>query len=165
MKEAIVIIIMGSKADEPHSRKISEAASRLGLSSEMRVASAHKTPADLIGILAAYEADGRPKVYVTVAGRSNALSGFVDGSVKAPVIACPPPSESYGGADLWSSIRMPSGIAPAFVMDPANAALFAAKILALAEPSLTGGIAREREARVEELRAADSELRSQGGLR
>ena len=165
MKEAIIIIIMGSKADEAHSRKIAEAASRYGLPCEMRVASAHKTPADLIGILSAYEADGRPKVYVTVAGRSNALSGFVDGAVKAPVIACPPPSESFGGADLWSSLRMPSGIAPAFVMDPANAALFAAKVLALAEPSLAGGIAREREARVEGLRAADAELRAQGGLR
>ena len=165
MSEALVVIIMGSKADESHARKISEAAARLGIATEMRVASAHKTPSDLIAILAAYEADDRPKVYVTVAGRSNALSGFVDGAVSAPVIACPPSSEGYGGADLWSSVRMPSGIAPALVMEPANAALFAAKVLALADRSLSGKIAAEREARIAELRAADAEIRARGGSR
>jgi len=68
-------------------------------------------------------------VYITVAGRSNALSGFTDGIVSAPVIACPPPSDSFGGADIYSSLRMPSGIAPALVLEPVNAALLAAKIL------------------------------------
>ena len=160
MMKAVIVIIMGSRSDEAHSRKIAEAATRLGLTCELRVASAHKTPADLLDILAAYESDGRPKVYITVAGRSNALSGFVDGAVGAPVLACPPLSESYGGADLWSSLRMPSGIAPALVMDPANAALFAAKILALSDPALSEAIAVEREARAAELRAADAELRA-----
>ena len=74
-------------------------------------------------------------MYITVAGRSNALSGFTDGSVSAPVIACPPPSEAFGGADLYSSLRMPSGIAPAVVLEPANAALLAAKILGLSDPA------------------------------
>ena len=85
-------------------------------------------------MLAAYEQDPRPKVYITVAGRSNALSGFTDGAVSAPVIACPPPSEAFGGADIYSSLRMPSGIAPAVVLEPANAALLAAKILGLGDP-------------------------------
>ena len=93
------------------------------------------------GHLQPYEADPRPKVYVTVAGRGNALSGFVDGAVGAPVIACPPPSESYGGADIWSSLRMPSGIAPAVVLDPANAALLAAKMLALGDPAVREKVA------------------------
>ncbi|HUX39165.1 MAG TPA: AIR carboxylase family protein [Rectinemataceae bacterium] len=162
MSEPILIIIMGSGSDEAHSRKIAEAASRLGLATELRVASAHKTPGDLVAMLAAYEADGRPKVYVTVAGRSNALSGFVDGAVDSPVIACPPPSESYGGADLWSSVRMPSGVAPAFVMDAGNAALLAAKILSLAEPSIRPKLATEKGRRVEEIRAADQALRGTG---
>jgi 5-(carboxyamino)imidazole ribonucleotide mutase len=73
-------------------------------------------------------------VYITVAGRSNALSGFVDAAVSAPVIACPPPSEAFGGADIFSSLRMPSGVAPALVLEPANAALLAAKILGLCDP-------------------------------
>ena len=50
-------------------------------------------------------------------------------SVSAPVIACPPPSDSFGGADIYSSLRMPSGIAAAVVLEPVNAALLAAKIL------------------------------------
>ena len=94
-----------------------------------RIGSAHKTPEHALNILRTYEADPRPKVYITVAGRSNALSGFTDGSVSAPVIACPPASEAFGGADVYSSLRMPSGIAPAVVLEPANAALLAAKIL------------------------------------
>jgi len=67
------------------------------------VASAHKTPEHVLAILRKYEADLRPKVYITVAGRSNALSGFTDGAVSAPVIACPPSPEAFGGADVYSS--------------------------------------------------------------
>lgn len=128
MIKPLVVILMGSKADMEHCTKISDACKQYGLETVLRIASAHKTPHHAISILTEYEADGRPKVYVTVAGRSNALSGFTDGSVCAPVIACPPPSDSFGGADVFSSLRMPSGIAPAVVLEPANAALLAAKI-------------------------------------
>lgn len=132
----LVVILMGSKADSAHCEKIAEASRQLGLEVVQRIGSAHKTPAHVVALLAAYEADPRPKVYITVAGRSNALSGFTDGAVTAPVIACPPPGEAFGGADIYSSLRMPSGIAPAVVLDPANAALLAAKILAVADPAL-----------------------------
>jgi 5-(carboxyamino)imidazole ribonucleotide mutase len=121
----LVVILMGSKADAAHCEKIAEAARQFGIEVIQRIGSAHKTPAHVTQLLAVYEADPRPKVYITVAGRSNALSGFTDGTVAAPVIACPP-----------TSLRMPSGIAPAVVLDPANAALLAAKILALANPDL-----------------------------
>jgi 5-(carboxyamino)imidazole ribonucleotide mutase len=128
MSKPLVVILMGSKADFDHCTKISDACKGFGIDTVLRIASAHKTPEHAINILNEYEADARPKVYVTVAGRSNALSGFTDGSVSAPVIACPPPSESFGGADVFSSLRMPSGIASAVVLDPFNAALLAAKI-------------------------------------
>ncbi len=129
MMKPLIIILMGSKADEAHCAKIAEAAHSFGLEIITRIGSAHKTPEHALSILRQYEADPRPKVYITVAGRSNALSGFADGSVSAPVIACPPASEAFGGADLYSSLRMPSGIAPAVVLEPANAAFLAAKIL------------------------------------
>jgi 5-(carboxyamino)imidazole ribonucleotide mutase/phosphoribosylaminoimidazole-succinocarboxamide synthase len=129
MAQPLVIILMGSKADEAHCAKIAEAARGFGLDVVTRIGSAHKTPEHALSILRQYEADPRPKLYITVAGRSNALSGFTDGSVSAPVIACPPASEAFGGADVYSSLRMPSGVAPAVVLEPANAALFAAKIL------------------------------------
>ena len=59
-----------------------------------------------------------------------------DPQVSAPVIACPPPSESFGGADVFSSLRLPSGVASAVVLEPVNAAILAAKILGLADPGV-----------------------------
>jgi 5-(carboxyamino)imidazole ribonucleotide mutase len=141
MSSALVVILMGSKADEEHCRKIAEAARGFGLEVVLRVGSAHKTPDHVTELLRQFEADPRPKVYVTVAGRSNALSAFADGRVRAPVIACPPPSEAFGGADIFSSLRMPSGIAPAVVLDPANAALLAAKIIGLTDPAVAAKVA------------------------
>jgi 5-(carboxyamino)imidazole ribonucleotide mutase len=81
-----------------------------------------------------YEREG--VVFITVAGRSNALSGFTDAQTSCPVIACPPYSETFGGADIFSSLRMPSAVAPMTVLDPANAALAAAKILSLTDESI-----------------------------
>lgn len=129
----LLIILMGSKSDLAHAQKVAEAATPFGFEVVLRVASAHKTAAHALELLQQYESDPRPRVYVTIAGRSNALSGFTDGAVTAPVIACPPPSEVFAGADIYSSLRMPSGIAPAVVLEPANAALLAAKIIAVTD--------------------------------
>jgi len=133
MSKPLVVILMGSKADLEHCIKISNACKGFGLETILRIGSAHKTAEHTLAILREHEADARPKVYITVAGRSNALSGFTDGAVSAPVIACPPTSDSFGGADIYSSLRMPSGIAPAVVLAPVNAALLAAKILWLVD--------------------------------
>lgn len=127
----LVIILMGSQVDQVHAQKIADALLAFGLESTQRIASAHKVTRHLLEMLATYEADPRPKVYVTIAGRSNALSGVVDANVTAPVIACPPESVAFGGADIYSSLRMPSGVAPAVVLEPVNVALFAAKTLGL----------------------------------
>jgi 5-(carboxyamino)imidazole ribonucleotide mutase len=148
MSKPLVVILMGSKADMEHCTKISETCKGFGLDTVLRIGSAHKTPEHAVSILREYEADPRPKVYITVAGRSNALSGFTDGSVSAPVIACPPSSESFGGADVFSSLRMPSGIATAVVLEPVNAALLAAKIF-----GVTNAEVRE-QVRVSQKRAA-----------
>ena len=149
MSKPLVVILMGSKADMEHCKKIVDACQQFGIETVMRVASAHKTADHALAILRAYEADPRPKVYITVAGRSNALSGFTDGFVSAPVIACPLPSEAFGGADVYSSLRMPSGIAPAVVLEPVNAALLAAKIIGLLDESV------REQVRVSQKRAAD----------
>lgn len=122
---------MGSKADLPFAERVAVVLGEFGLPAELRIASAHKSVQHLLAMLAAYEADERLKVYITIAGRSNALSGLVDANVTAPVIACPPYSEEFGGMDLLSSLRMPSGVAPAVVLEPEAAALLAAKILGL----------------------------------
>ena len=149
MSKSLVVILMGSKADLEHCKKISDACNQFGIETVIRIASAHKTAEHALAILREYEADARPKVYITVAGRSNALSGFTDGLVSAPVIACPPSSESFGGADIYSSLRMPSGVAPAIVLEPVNAALFAAKIFGLMDESV------REQVKASQKRAAD----------
>lgn len=158
MTAPLIVILMGSRADEAHARKVAEAAAALGIESVLRVGSAHKTPEHVLAILKEYEAGPRPLVYITIAGRSNALSGFVDGCVTAPVIACPPPSEAFGGADVYSSLRMPSGIAPAVVLEPANAALLAAKIFALSDPALRTRLAEFKGKQAEKILQDDGEL-------
>jgi 5-(carboxyamino)imidazole ribonucleotide mutase len=155
----LLVIVMGSKADEPHCRTIARAAQDFGLQVDLRVASAHKTPRHLLEILQQYEVDPRPKVYITVAGRSNALSGFVDGAVSAPVIACPPISEAFGGGDIFSSLRMPSGIAPALVLDPANAALLAAKVLGLVDSQVRSKVVATKEEHAAKILEDDGRFR------
>ena len=155
---ALVPIIMGSKSDLDHGKAIAAALADLGIPSEIRVASAHKVPAYVLELLSAYEQDSRAKVYITVAGRSNALSGLVDGSVAAPVIACPPASDRFGGADIFSSLRMPSGIAPAVVLEPAAAALLAAKILGLAITEIGDAVVATQAAAAQTIVDDDQEL-------
>lgn len=155
---ALVVILMGSKADLAHAEKIAAAAEEFGLPAVLRIGSAHKTPERVLAMLREYEADLRPKVYITVAGRSNALSGFTDGAVSAPVIACPPASQDFGGADVFSSLRMPSGIAPALALEPANAALLAAKILGLCDPQVRARVVEFQRGMAEKINADDGEL-------
>jgi phosphoribosylaminoimidazole carboxylase PurE protein len=149
---------MGSKSDLAHARRVTAALEGYSIPIEMHIASAHKSPRHLLDLLAAYERDPRAKVFVTIAGRSNALSGMVDANVTAPVIACPPPSEAFGGADLYSSLRMPGGVAPAVVLEPEAAALLAAKILALAAPALRDRVASNQTAATEHIVADDRDL-------
>ena len=156
---SLVPIIMCSKADLAHGQAIADALKAFGIASEIRVASAHKATRYALELVAAYEADGQPKVYITIAGRSNALSGVVDANVTAPVIACPPYSDRFGGADLYSSLRMPSGVAPAVVLEPSAAALLAAKILALADPSLRARIAAAQTAATQQIMDDDASIK------
>lgn len=155
---SMVVILMGSKSDLPFVDKITAALDELGIAYECRVASAHKSARYVLDLLAQYEAGGEVDAYITVAGRSNALSGMVDANVTIPVIACPPYSDKFAGADLYSSLRMPSGVAPAVVLEPAAAALLAAKILAVANPHLREQIAQAQRTQTEKLIAADREV-------
>ncbi len=154
----LVIILMGSKADMDHCQKIAEACGRFGLETALRIGSAHKTAGHVLATLGEYESDPRPKVYITVAGRSNALSGFTDGAVGAPVIACPPVSEAFGGADLYSSLRMPSGVAPALVLEPINAALLAAKILGLVDDEIKRAVIAFQKQQAGKIIADDKDI-------
>jgi len=133
-----IVIIMGSKADLDWSKKIAEASEKLGLTPIMRIASAHKVPLNCLEIIREYEKEN--VVFITVAGRSNALSGFCDAQTHCPVIACPPYGDKFAGNDVYSSLRMPSGVAPMVILEPENAALAAAKIIAVFDENIRNKI-------------------------
>ena len=155
-----VVILLGSKSDLEHRAAIARGLDRYGIRHETRIASAHKVTRYLLDLLDAYERDGQPRVYITVAGRSNALSGVVDANVRQPVIACPPYSDRFGGMDLLSSVRMPGGVAPLLVLEPEAAALAAAKILAIGDSKLRERIGELQDGVREQAMADDGEVRT-----
>ena len=128
----MILIVMGSKSDLKFAEKIGEKLKSFGVDFEYEVASAHKTPEKVLRIVKREDVD----LFITVAGRSNALSGMIDANTVKPVIACPPYSDKFAGMDVLSSLRMPSGVAPLVVLEPENAAIAAVKILALKDENL-----------------------------
>ena len=154
-----VILIMGSSSDEEFTKPIRATLKKLGIPCELRVSSAHKTPHKLLEMLKEYESTGDRIVYITVAGRSNALSGLVDANTQHPVIACPPQSEKFGGADIYSSLRVPSGVAPLVVLEPESAALAAAKILALSNSEIRDKVLNYQESMRSKVELDDKKLR------
>lgn len=151
------VIIMGSERDLDFSREIAKYLKLLGVSYEFRVASAHKTPEKVLEITKEFE--NEKIVYVTVAGRSNALSAFIDGNTSKPVIACPPYSEKFGGADILSSLRVPSGIGSVVTIEPEGAAIATAKILSLQDAELESNVKSYQEGKKKELDKANESVK------
>ena len=154
---AQIIIIMGSKSDLAHAQAVTKTLKALDINYKMRVCSAHKVTRRLLEILQEYEQAG-PLVYITIAGRSNALSAVVDANTRYPVIACPPYSDRFSGMDILSSLRLPSGIASPTILEPEGAALLAAKILALSDTQLAHRLNDYKQRLTAELAQADEEV-------
>ena len=151
------IVIMGSERDLEFCSEIAKHLKLLGVEYEFRVASAHKTPEKVLEILKEFE-DAKV-IYITVAGRSNALSAFVDANTSKPVIACPPYSEKFGGADIFSSLRVPSGIGSLVTVEPEGAAIAAAKILALADKELEKRVVSYQSAKKKAIEKANDAVK------
>ena len=151
-----VVMIMGSKADLDWANQIVKTLDAFEIPSVIRIASAHKVPLKCYNLIKEYEKEN--VVFITIAGMSNALSGFADAQTHCPVIACPPYSDKFGGADLFSSVRMPSGVAPLTVLSPENAALAAAKIIGLSNPKTKQKIVEFQDRKRRELEEADQNL-------
>jgi len=117
-----VIIIMGSTADEPHAKKITDNLDAMSIQWEQHAASAHKQPLEVLKILED-NANEESVVYVTIAGRSNALSGFVGANSGFPTIACPPFVDKTDMlVNIHSTLQMPSKTPVLTVLDPGNCA-------------------------------------------
>lgn len=152
-----VVVLMGSERDLEFCREIAKHLKAFGLEYQFRIASAHKTPEKVLEILKEFEQ--QKTVYVTVAGRSNALSAFVDANTAKPVIACPPYSEKYGGTDIYSSLRVPSGVGSVVTIEPEGAAVAAAKILAVEDRALEKKVRECQNAKKREIEKADESVK------
>ncbi|XP_023593084.1 bifunctional phosphoribosylaminoimidazole carboxylase/phosphoribosylaminoimidazole succinocarboxamide synthetase isoform X2 [Trichechus manatus latirostris] len=126
-----VVVLMGSTSDLGHCEKIKKACGNFGIPCELRVTSAHKGPDETLRIKAEYEGDGIPTVFVAVAGRSNGLGPVMSGNTAYPVISCPPLTPDWGAQDVWSSLRLPSGLGCSTILSPEGSAQFAAQIFGL----------------------------------
>jgi 5-(carboxyamino)imidazole ribonucleotide mutase len=152
------VILMGSERDLEFCREIAKTLKTLGVAYEFRVASAHKTPQKVLDILKEFEAE--KVVFITVAGRSNALSGFVDANSSKPVIACPPYSEKFGGVDVYSSLRVPSGIGSVVTIEPEGAAIATAKILAIEDNAVEKRVKQYQVEKKKEIAKADEIIKN-----
>ena len=122
------VIIMGSTSDEPHARKITDKLDEYGIAWEQHAASAHKQPLKVLEILETNK-DREDIVYVTIAGRSNALSGFVAANSEFPTLGCPPFSDKTDMlVNIHSTLQMPSNTPVLTVIDPGNCALAVKRI-------------------------------------
>ena len=122
------VIIMGSKSDRPHAKKITNKLDEYGVAWEQHTASAHKQPLKVLGILNDNK-DSKNIVYITIAGRSNALSGFVAANCEFPTIGCPPFADKTDMlVNIHSTLQMPSNTPVLTVLDPGNCALAVKRI-------------------------------------
>ena len=122
------VLIMGSTSDEDHAKKITDKLDDYGINWEQHAASAHKQPLKVLDILNANK-DKKGVVYITIAGRSNALSGFVAANSEFPTIGCPPFSDKSDMlVNIHSTLQMPSKTPVLTVIDPGNCALAVKRI-------------------------------------
>jgi len=123
------IIIMGSTSDEPHAKKITDKLDDYNINWEQHAASAHKQPLKDLEILQENK-EAENIVYITIAGRSNALSGFVAANSNFPTLGCPPFSDKADMlVNIHSTLQMPSNTPVLTVIDPGNCALAVKRIL------------------------------------
>lgn len=153
---------MGSDSDFPTMEPAVETLRSLGIAHEVRVVSAHRTPEAMIsfGIGAAEEGF---RVIIAAAGGAAHLPGMLASVTNLPVIGVPVATTSLDGMDsLLSIVQMPAGIpvATMAIGGAVNAALMAARILALNDPQLTAALDQHREGLVEKARRGDEGVRT-----
>jgi len=128
-----VVILMGSESDLQHCEKIKCSLVQFGVPCDLRITSAHKGTEETLRILHYYESHHIPTVFICVAGRSNGLGPVLSGNTSYPVINCPPVQADWGAEDIWSSLRLPSGLGCTTVINKDGAAMAAAQIFGMTD--------------------------------
>ncbi len=144
-KTAPVAIIMGSRSDWPVMKHAADQLTALGVSYEARVVSAHRTPLRMVEFAQGAKAAG-VKVIIAGAGGAAHLPGMTASMTDLPVLGVPVESRALKGMDsLLSIVQMPGGIPVGTLAigeaGARNAALLAARILALSDPDLARKVA------------------------
>ncbi len=165
--QARVGIVMGSDSDWPRIKAARAALEEFDVQSEVRVLSAHRTPA-AVQEYARTARDRGLKVIIAAAGGSAHLAGVIAAHTTLPVIGLPVPTAELGGLDsLLSIVQMPSDVPVAAVAvgmgGPRNAGLLAVQILAVADDALARKLADFK--RVLEQRTAAKDARLQEIIR
>lgn len=152
----LVGVILGSMSDLPVMKEAAGLLKEFGVPHEVNVVSAHRTPE----LAYAYAKGARKRgleVLIAGAGGAAHLAGVTAALTTLPVIGVPIETKVLGGLDsLLSTVQMPSGVPVATVGigGAKNAALLAARILALRRPELARALKRYAQARAAEIRRA-----------
>ena len=128
--DEFVVLIAGSTSDKEWVCKIQESLKREGIYCKIHYSSAHKQTMSVLNIIR--ENEPKKVVFVTVAGRSNALSGVVAANTHRPVIACPPFKDKMDMmVNINSSIQCPSKVPVMTILEPGNVALSVSRMFNL----------------------------------
>ena len=156
-------VIMGSKSDYPVVQKAEQLLKDFGVETEVRIISAHRTPATAAEFAVSAEANGIELV-IAAAGKAAHLGGVIAAYTTLPVIGLPIKSSTLDGLDsLLSIVQMPAGIPVASVAigGAQNAALLAAQILAVGDEALSAKLSLFKEKIAENTREKDKSLQSE----
>ena len=161
-KTVEVAILMGSDSDWPTMEHASKQLDEFGITHEVHVMSAHRTPAEAMEYTSGAARRGT-KVMICAAGGAAHLAGVVAAHTTLPVIGVPMKAWSLDGLDsLLSTVQMPSGIPVATTAigkaGAINAAILAVQIMAVSRPALSKKLAAQRRAMRRKVIKADQNL-------
>ena len=162
-KNCLVSIVMGSKSDLEVMQEAEKVLREFGVSCELRVISAHRTPARAHEFASVAKEQGR-KVIIAGAGKAAHLAGVLASLTTIPVIGVPMTTSDLGGLDsLLSTVQMPGGIPVATTAigkaGAKNAGLLAVAILALIDPKIDKQLQDYRDRMRAEVERDDEEVK------
>lgn len=153
-----VLIVMGSDSDADVMKSAADVLTEFGISWEMTVASAHRSPARVMRLVAEAPARGT-RVFIVGAGAAAHLAGVIAAHTTLPVIGVPIDSSALKGMDaLLSTVQMPPGVPVATVAigkpGATNAGVLAVQMLALADTALAGRLVDYKKSLEQKVEAA-----------
>ena len=157
-----VSIVMGSKSDYEVMKSCSDTLEAFGVSYELIVSSAHRSPARTVKYIHDAEAKGS-QVFIAAAGMAAHLAGVLASKTIKPIIGVPMSASALGGIDaLLSTVQMPAGMPVATVAigkaGAINSAYLAMQILALSNEELAVKLQEDRIAKAKKVEVDSSEI-------